>query len=323
MGEKNDQAREILHLIEAGSKIKNENNTSGYRNLYWDFNGYHSINRTIFLDDDETKEEQAKEDYKQNKKKLEEYKVMCNIIPAPFFHIFYSRKSDNTYFLTELSTAYEEVNDYENASQALSIQHGITHDQTNEIIELQNKISKKEKDPILSLGSVINEINKTYSEQQNIIDDDDLLKNTELKTTNDSITVKIVRDKIRIVERTLKSIVRNEFKNKMNELQENFPECYNTAEKNRKKEMIIDSVQKDTVGHMTLGNIVTIITARGLFPKWNYNYNSFLHNIREFRNNIDHYDGDNEERDFKNQDKIMIDIFCDKIITYTSNLELK
>mgnify|MGYP003986454007 CR=1 FL=1 len=101
---------------------------------------FHSSNMIIFDDESENTEAEKGE----HRRELEAAKVMCSILPIPFFRLFQSRESNTTYLLTKLSEKYQKNGDYDNASIALSIQNEITHDQTDRIIELQNIIAKKD-----------------------------------------------------------------------------------------------------------------------------------------------------------------------------------
>ena len=75
--------------------------------------------------------------------------------------------------------------------------------------------------------------------------------------------------------------------------------------------------------YIALGTIIMIITRQEYskyFPKWIFTYNTMLHNITSFRNNTDHYTGKNIEELFSNEDKIMVDIYCDKILNLLNKI---
>ena len=339
--ESEGRTEKILKLQKIGINIKNETNHSDFQKLYWDNSEYHSMRLSFDLDDDtdgvDFKSVKLGENI-EKKRKLENSKVMCNLLPIPFFSIYHDDESDNTYFLTELAEKYEENEDYENASIALSLQHEITHDQIERIVELQEKISKQSKISELNVEEDISELHneyKNYLEKSNItfdyaqsndfsrfneyvskIMDTKIEKNPDISKP-EIVTVSIVREKIRTVERLLKSFIMKQFDNDVSKFRKEFTKEFEDAEDERKKDSILDSSEQNTIDFMTLGTIIHMITNRESskhFPDWDYRYNSFLHNVKGFRNRNDHYTGKNIEEHFSDDDKIMINIFCKKLI---------
>ncbi len=114
-----------------------------------------------------------------------------------------------------------------------------------------------------------------------------------------------------------------QFDNDVSEFRKEFPKEFGDAEGERKKEIILDSSEQNTIDFMALGTIIYMITNREssrFFPDWDYRYNSFLHNVKGFRNRNDHYAGKNIEEHFSNDDKIMINIFCKKLIKFLNQI---
>ena len=88
----------------------------------------------------------------------------------------------------------------------------------------------------------------------------------------------------------------------------------------------LDVPEGNLTDHITLGTIIFIITntkSATYFPKWIFTYNSYLYNIKSFRNSIDHYTGENEEEFFSNKDKVLVDISCDKILNLLNKINTR
>lgn len=413
----------ILEMQNKGMDIKNEVNNSEFRKFFWSDMEFHSLK--MRFTDDKSKNNESKK--REHRRSLEAAKVMCSILPIPFFRLYYSRETNTTYLLTRLAEDYQKNGDYDNASIALAIQNEITGDQTDRIIELQNIIAKKYNMPELSPVSDILEkmnlefpnklksdnfeneigvleeeyheemqkeskkrrekmdgkiadwklakfnllkrvdIDKKWSDkifehsQKNKTDKaeqineflkqlrerkfitpkwkdeqrglnklqkharDELKKNkhTNEESLNREIkeisTVNEIREKIRKVERMLKLFVLKSFNDDMNQFKEKFSKICEEAERKREKSKIdtLDVPEGNIMDYITLGAIISIITRKEYskyFPKWIFTYNAMLHNITSFRNNTDHYTGKNIEEFFANEDKIMVDIYCNKIL---------
>ena len=402
-----NSAEIILEMQNKGMDIKNEVNNSEFKKLFWRNVEFHSVN--MIISDDESENTEAEK--VEHRRELEAAKVMCSILPIPFFRLFQSRESNTTYLLTKLAEKYQKNGDYDNASIALSIQNEITHDQTDRIIELQNLIAKKsnmpELDPVQDVLEKMNimkldlmkekmekeskkhrekmdgkkadwelakfnllkrvDIDKKWSDkifehQKNKTDKeaeqinelirelrekkfmtpkwkaeqrglDKLRKHArhelkKIKHTNEESlnreikeisTVNEIREKIREVERMLKLFISKSFNDDMNQFKEIFPQICEEAERKREKSKIdtLDVPEGNIMDYITLGAIISIITRQEYskyFPKWIFTYNTMLHNITSFRNNTDHYTGKNIEEFFANEDKIMVDIYCNKIL---------
>ena len=425
----------IIELQNQGMDIKNEVNNSEFKKLFWRNEEFHSVNMIISDDESENTESEKRE----LRRSLEASKVMCSILPIPFFRLFQSRESNTTYLLTKLAEKYQKNGDYDDASIALTIQNEITHDQTDRIIELQNIIAKKsnmpELDPVQDVlekiysnfsskleqenefekikrekmnylhekveadrvkmhylkqkeedikkmdwkkfktetdemlgrvnkdkrwtdkvfefnqnnktfetGKKVNKLIKIFEEKWDVIpkeledwkienkkqfeDFTETFKSSEESLNQNSIRVNSVskiREKIRKVERMLKSFAIESFDNDLNEFKNTFPEICRNAEIERENTMrdTLDVPEGNLTDHITLGTIIFIITNikwATYFPKWIFTYNSYLYNIKSFRNSIDHYTGENEEEFFSNKDKVLVDISCDKILNLLNKI---
>lgn len=416
-----NSAEIILEMQNKGMDIKNEVNNSEFKKLFWRNVEFHSVN--MIISDDESENTEAEKG--EHRRELEAAKVMCSILPIPFFRLFQSRESNTTYLLTKLAEKYQKNGDYDNASIALSIQNEITHDQTDRIIELQNLIAKKsnmpELDPVQDVlekmysnfsrkleqendferikrekrnylkqkeedikkmdwkkfkietdemlgrvnkdkrwtdkilefnqkkktyetGKKVNELIKIFEEKWDIIPEEledwkienkkqfedfvEHFKKSEKPLNQNSMrinSVRKIREKIRKVERELKLFTIESFDNNLNEFRNTFPKICQDAEIEREKTMrdTLDVPEGNLTDHITLGTIIFIITNKkwaNYFPKWSFTYNSYLYNIKSFRNGIDHYTGENEEELFSDKDKVLVDISCDKILNLLNQI---
>ncbi len=144
-------------------------------------------------------------------------------------------------------------------------------------------------------------------------------KKTIKHNTIEVITTNEIREKIRKVERMLKSFILKSFNDDVNQFKNAFPKICEDAEIQREKTKIdtLDVPEGDMIDHITLGTVIFIITNKDnskYFPEWIYTHGHMLYYIKSFRNNMDHYTGENIEELFSNEDKIMVDICCDKIM---------
>tara|TARA_B110000495_G_C22636264_1_gene378088 strand:- start:163 stop:546 length:384 start_codon:yes stop_codon:yes gene_type:complete len=118
----------------------------------------------------------------------------------------------------------------------------------------------------------------------------------------------------------LKSFILKSFDGDEDKIKNIFSQIFRDAEIKREKSKMntLNVPEGNTIDYITLGTIIAIITERensNYFPKWKFTFNSFLHNITSFRNNVDHYTGEDIEELFSNQDKMLVNISCDKTIT--------
>ena len=136
----------------------------------------------------------------------------------------------------------------------------------------------------------------------------------------EAIPTNEIREKVRKVERMLKSFILKSFDGDEDKIKNVFSRIFQDAEIKREKSKMntLNVPEGNTIDYITLGTIIAIITERensNYFPKWKFTFNSFLHNITSFRNNVDHYTGEDIEELFSNQDKMLVNISCDKTIT--------
>jgi hypothetical protein len=251
-------------------------------------------------------------------------------LPLPFYKT--NPELDPTlYQLTEIAQIYQEIGEYENASLALSIQQRITHDQTERILQLQKEIEQlsdheqstfenefaKLDDYLNSLGSSGDAYSqKTTPHSKHLVISDH---------SQDNISVTLIRDKIRKVEHLLKSYIRKKYDNNISQFKADFPKLVESIEKRNNQDTTLDiSEDHDIIGLLTLGESVFITSDWKIkllkLPK---SYTSFLHNITQFRNTVDHYFGNDLESYIKFEDKMLHDILCNKTIRYFDDLDKK
>ena len=320
----NNSSKIILELQKKGMDIENEVNDSEFKKLFWMHDEFHTIESSILLSESENIESEKQELQRQ----LESAKVMCNILPIPFFRLFQNEETNTTYLLTTLAEKYRGIGDYENASNALTIQNEITGDQTDRIMELQKIIDKKINVPELDPAEIGKKKLKFAHAKELLQKQKEFEKEEKIKKEPNEIkqhssievpTVNVVREKIRKVERMLKSFILKSFNDDINQFKDKFPEICEDAERKREisKKDVLDVPEGNIMDYITLGTIIMIITKHSkYFPEWNYHYNPSLHNIRQFRNNYDHYTGENMEEFFSNENKILVNIFSDKLLRY-------
>ena len=85
-----NSAEIILEMQNKGMDIKNEVNNSEFKKLFWRNVEFHSVN--MIISDDESENTEAEKG--EHRRELEAAKVMCSILPIPFFRLFQSRESN-------------------------------------------------------------------------------------------------------------------------------------------------------------------------------------------------------------------------------------
>lgn len=250
-------------------------------------------------------------------------------LPLPFYKT--NVELDPTiYQLTEIAQIYQNIGEYENASLALSIQQRITHDQTARILQLQKEIEKlndsdqnKFKYEYRVLEEYLDSLEKSreiYSQKINLQQ-----KQSIIAAKIQTITVTQIREKIRKVEHLLKSYIRKRYDGNILKFKQDFPRLIESIEKRNNQNSILDiSEEHDVIGLLTLGEAVTITADwKNKLLKLPKSYTSFLHNITQFRNTVDHYFGNDLESHIKHEDKLLHDIFCNKTIRFLDDLDKK
>lgn len=244
--------------------------------------GFHYLQSAVYDEDISTK--------------LRNIQLESVTFPLPFLKNEQNH-DEAKYQLTNIATCYLQLKDYSNALQALCIQDHVTHDQSHKILDLMKLIEE----------------NKSAN-----IDFDKL---SQVKISPNELR----NGPIRECERLLKLFIRKKYP-EIKKLKQDFPLEFVEAER-RRNSSSNNSVSKendDVVENFSLGAIVKMMREQNKTRKWrefNKNEITFLHIIKDLRNDIDHFSDKNIEKKFSKDQIVLGYCCCTKIIKLLENLD--
>tara|TARA_B110000438_G_scaffold204656_1_gene196376 strand:+ start:114 stop:1256 length:1143 start_codon:yes stop_codon:yes gene_type:complete len=224
------------------------------------------------------------------KKSLINIQMRCILFPTPF--ITKEMISD----IIDLSNHYLMLNDFESAIRARLIQEKISHNQTENILELVKKQ---------------NDFKKT---------DDELIIEFNL-------SVKELRDKYyRKVENVIKSFIRKKYLS-MNDFKNDFPKFYEKANNLRENSTSnIERTNDDVMEYLSFGSCVKILKDKKSDKDnpWNeieYDIINSAYYVVDRRNEIEHDSDDNLDKRISKESKVLGYIYSKKIIEFFEKLD--
>jgi hypothetical protein len=268
-----------------------------YLEMLLDVNEYELSNPSLTLDEKKVIVKAV------TKKSLLYLQMRCILFPTPFMYNYIddpeiNPKNKYYYDLVYLSYTYETIGDYQSAITARLIQNKITNDQAEEILRLYNKekeIPLEKQEEILELDITILELRNKY---------------------------------FRKVENDLKSFIRKQYL-RIDEFKKDFSELFFSANQKREKDSKkLDREYDDIFEFLTFGQCTLIINQNKKNIKkketvWNkidYEIKSQIYYIVDRRNDIDHYSGDNLEKAFSKDAKILSYVYSSNLIKFFEKL---
>jgi hypothetical protein len=227
------------------------------------------------------------------KERLLNAQMRCIMFPTPYLsNPSFMGFSD----IVDLSITYELLGDFESAIRARLIQEKITHDQTENILELvkkQNNFEKTDEELIIEFNLTAIELRHKY---------------------------------YRKVENIIKSFIRKKYSN-MKFFKNDFPRFYEIA--NSKREESSSNIKRtndDVIEYLSFGSCAKILKIKK-FEKGNswdeieYDIINSVFYIVDRRNETDHYSDDNLDSHMSKESKVLGYIYSKNIIDFFEKLD--